>query len=68
MPRPNLNLDLGLAVVSTMTKHGVCWTAEDLADVCNCHPQTILNIEAKALAKLRSALKKAEVGQDYLGE
>ena len=61
MGREKSNIDLGLAVVSTVTERGVCWSLEDLAQVCECSTEAIRQLEKRALAKLKRALKKAKL-------
>ena len=64
MPRPTPNIDLGLAVLRALAKPGSQFSHEEIAVWCDCTAQTILNIEGKALAKLKGALKRADLTED----
>jgi len=55
------SIDLGLAVASTLTERGVCWSLEDLAEVCECSTEAIRQLEKRALVKMRRALKRAKL-------
>ena len=50
--------DLGLAVLSATREPGRRYTCEDIADFCDVAPQTVRNIEARAMLKVRKALEK----------
>ncbi len=58
-------IDLGLSVLCAIKQPGESLTCKDIADVCDCTPQAISNIEVRALAKLR---KKNHCIRDYLNE
>lgn len=45
--------DLDAAIMRLEPEDGVCWDIHSLAAKVGCSPQTILNIEAKAMRKLR---------------
>ncbi len=50
------DIDLGLAVISAVSTPGLRWTQAAIAEVCNCTPQAIQQIERRALKKLRKRL------------
>jgi hypothetical protein len=54
-------IDLGLAVLRTVNTSGQCMTLADMADVCDCHPSRIQQIERTALRKMYYRLQVAEV-------
>jgi DNA-directed RNA polymerase sigma subunit (sigma70/sigma32) len=51
--RQRPNIALGLAVLSTVNTGGQALSLRDIAEVCECHPQAIHDIEKRALRKLR---------------
>jgi hypothetical protein len=59
-------INLGLDLAHLALNPGERLTCEDLAAWCDCTQQTIMNIEASALSKLRKALRKAGVGRSVL--
>jgi DNA-directed RNA polymerase sigma subunit (sigma70/sigma32) len=50
------SIDLGLAISSLHSHHGVPKTCDEIAAYCGCSWQRISQIEQKALRKLRLAL------------
>lgn len=69
-----IDIDLGLALLSTYLEPGVGLTQQDIAAWCDCNPGRIGQIERSALAKLRKRLLSEsnenkllkEVLEDYL--
>lgn len=55
-PEKTERIDLGLALFQRHAMPGVCYTRDEIAEWCGCQSGTILNIEQKALRKLRTAL------------
>jgi len=62
------NLDLGLAVMDTVTFRGKCWSHEEIADICGCSKFLIWTIEQRALRKLRRLLLRLQKDQIANGE
>lgn len=52
------SIDAGLLMLGMVTKEGQKRTAQEIADVCGVSDQTILNIQHKALAKMRRKMEK----------
>lgn len=50
-------IDLGLAVLSEVNRDGEVITLRDIADVCDCSPQRIEQIEKEALRKIAPFLE-----------
>jgi hypothetical protein len=59
-----LELDLGLELLCLARKPGEYFTHEDISVWCGCSPQRIMQIEARALTKLRKALEQFEISMD----
>jgi Sigma-70, region 4 len=63
-------IDLGLALLSVLTKPGATLTQEDIAAWCDCHRGRIWQIERDALRKLRRKLETdeqlSELVEDFL--
>lgn len=51
-------IDLGLALLAARAKRGEQFSVDEMAAWCDCNPNTILNIQAKAMAKVRRGLKR----------
>jgi hypothetical protein len=51
-------IDLGLALLKLASLEGHELTCEDIAAWCNCSPSLIQQIEARALRKVRAAMRK----------
>lgn len=62
LERPNI--DLGLAVLSIVNREGQRMTLEEIADVCECSIERVRQIEARALAKMRSRLSLGNLDDD----
>ena len=54
-------IDLGLALLSKLRAPGERLTCAEIAGWCDCSPEAIRAIEAKALAKVRRQLKGLEI-------
>ena len=52
------NIAIGLAVLSVVNTGGQPLSLRDIADICECHPQAILDIERRAIRKLRYVLQE----------
>ncbi len=53
-------IDLGLAVLKIVNTSGQCMTLADMADVCDCHPSRIQQIERTALRKMYCRLNMGD--------
>jgi len=62
----NLNIDIGLAVASAVSPPGTQWSAQELAEVCGCSRKRIHQLERRAIAKLRKALRREGINSDAL--
>lgn len=59
-----LAIDLGLSVLCAVAKKDETLSYNEIAKVCDCSPQAILNISNKALNKLR--LRIPGKASDYI--
>jgi hypothetical protein len=53
------SIDIALATMAAEREPGRCYSCIEIAEACGCDSGTVRNIEQKALAKLRHALKRA---------
>lgn len=60
-PGPKESIDLGLAVAAAVRGPGQCFSIDDLADICECSPQRISQLQARALRNLRRALERSGI-------
>lgn len=60
MASPTTRIDLGLALLSVLRKPGVKFTSREIAAWCDCTPRYIGVVEARALKKLRAAVRRGE--------
>ncbi|HWW02436.1 MAG TPA: sigma factor-like helix-turn-helix DNA-binding protein [Candidatus Acidoferrum sp.] len=60
----NPDIDLGLAVCAVVNR-GRPVTQDEIAAYAGCHRNNIAQIEARALKKLRMALKRQRLEQEF---
>lgn len=53
MARGKKSIDIGLAVLSSVNRHGQALTAADIGDVCGCSANAIFELEKRALRRFR---------------
>ena len=58
------DIELGLAVLSALAEPGRVYSHVEIAAFCDCTPQTIHNIEKRALANAKKLLSKENVGAE----
>jgi hypothetical protein len=59
-------IGLGLAILHAPHEPGECFSYTDIAEWCGCTPEAIKDIQEKALARLRRALERQNLGEAAL--
>lgn len=54
--RRTRRIDLGLAILAVLRQPAVRYTVREIAAWCDCSPTTIINIEQRALRKIRKLI------------
>ncbi len=64
-PTQKPDIDLALSVLCSTAQYGQTLTLKDIAEVCDCSPMRIQQIQTKAIAKLRHSAKLKTVLEDW---
>ncbi len=66
--RQRPSIALGLAVLTSVNREHKPLSLREIADVCECHPQAIHDIERRALQKLRYWLQEQQSANEIIAQ